>query len=79
MKKPALLFAGGCAKFTEPFKDAPRSKVDNGKPADLIRTHAPGPLRRCETPQSPHLSFRRYQRAVNGEVPDLPVIGCHGY
>lgn len=48
MKKPALilaasatgialLFAGGCAKFTEPFKDAPRSKVDNGKPADLIR------------------------------------------
>jgi hypothetical protein len=33
----ALLFAGGCAKFTEPFKDAPRSKVDNGKPMDVIR------------------------------------------
>jgi len=25
------------AKFTEPFKDAPRSRVDNGDPADLIR------------------------------------------
>lgn len=28
---------GGCAKYTEPFKDAPRSTVDNGQPADLIR------------------------------------------
>jgi hypothetical protein len=27
----------GCSKFTEPFKDAPRSGVDNGQPADLIR------------------------------------------
>ena len=24
-------------KYTEPFKDAPRSHVDNGDPADLIR------------------------------------------
>ncbi|RFU43227.1 hypothetical protein DZF91_02370 [Actinomadura logoneensis] len=27
----------GCSKFTEPFKDAPRSGHDNGAPADLIR------------------------------------------
>lgn len=27
----------GCAKFNEPFKDAPRTGVDNGQPADLIR------------------------------------------
>lgn len=32
-----LLTAEGCEKFTEPFKDAPRSSVDNGAPADLIR------------------------------------------
>lgn len=32
----AILGACG-AKFTEPFKDAPRSNVDNGQPADLIR------------------------------------------
>jgi hypothetical protein len=31
------LSVGGCSKFTEPFKDAPRSGVDNGQPADLIR------------------------------------------
>lgn len=31
------LTAVGCAKYTEPFKDAPRSGVDNGKPADVIR------------------------------------------
>ncbi len=29
--------AAGCNGFTEPFKDAPRSGVDNGQPADLIR------------------------------------------
>lgn len=34
----AALFAlAGCAKYAEPFKDAPRSRVDNGAPADLIR------------------------------------------
>lgn len=33
----AFLALSGCAKFTEPFKDAPRSGVDNGQPADLIR------------------------------------------
>lgn len=28
----------GCGdKFTEPFKDAPRSHNDNGTPADLVR------------------------------------------
>lgn len=32
-----ILTASGCAKFTEPFKDAQRSGVDNGAPADLIR------------------------------------------
>lgn len=32
-----LLAVTGCGKFTEPFKDAPRSNVDNGTPADLIR------------------------------------------
>lgn len=32
-----VLAAGGCAKYAEPFKDAPRSTVDNGQPADLIR------------------------------------------
>lgn len=29
--------AASCNSFTEPFKDAPRSNVDNGQPADLIR------------------------------------------
>ena len=34
----ALLVLAGCSeKHTEPFKDAPRSGQDNGKPADLIR------------------------------------------
>lgn len=28
---------GGCSKYTEPFKDAPRTGVNNGVPADLIR------------------------------------------
>lgn len=33
-----LALLSGCgAKFSEPFKDAPRSSVDNGSPADLIR------------------------------------------
>ena len=32
-----LASAAGCAKYAEPFKDAPRSTVDNGQPADLIR------------------------------------------
>ena len=32
-----VLSLAGCSKFTEPFKDAPRSGVDNGQPADLIR------------------------------------------
>jgi len=32
-----LGFCAGCAKFTEPFKDAPRSGVDNGQPADIVR------------------------------------------
>jgi len=31
------LLAGCGAKYTEPFKDAPRSGNDNGSPADLIR------------------------------------------
>ncbi|WP_128803679.1 MULTISPECIES: hypothetical protein [unclassified Streptomyces] len=32
------LTATGCgAKYSEPFKDAPRSGHDNGSPADLIR------------------------------------------
>nr|WP_079664226.1 hypothetical protein [Streptomyces sp. 3214.6] len=34
----AFLLLGGCSsKFSEPFKDAPRSGKDNGAPADLIR------------------------------------------
>lgn len=37
----AALTAGGLtacgAKFTEPYKDAPRSGVDNGQAVDLIR------------------------------------------
>lgn len=34
----AVLALAGCsAKSVEPFKDAPRSGVDNGQPADLIR------------------------------------------
>lgn len=34
----ALLLLTGCNdKFSEPFKDAPRSGRDNGSPADLIR------------------------------------------
>ena len=32
-----LALLTGCAKYTEPFKDAPRSGNDNGAPADLIR------------------------------------------
>ncbi|TDD95823.1 hypothetical protein [Actinomadura rubrisoli] len=32
-----LLGTAGCSKYMEPFKDAPRSGVDNGAPADLIR------------------------------------------
>lgn len=32
-----LTLASGCAKYAEPFKDAPRSTNDNGEPADLIR------------------------------------------
>ncbi|MEV5572500.1 hypothetical protein AB0L06_20850 [Spirillospora sp. NPDC052269] len=33
-----LVGLSGCgAKYTEPFKDAPRSGNDNGAPADLIR------------------------------------------
>lgn len=31
------LGAVGCSKWSEPFKDAPRSNIDNGQPADLIR------------------------------------------
>lgn len=31
------LLAGCGSKFSEPFKDAPRSDTDNGSPADLIR------------------------------------------
>ncbi|MFF0597850.1 hypothetical protein [Streptomyces antibioticus] len=49
MKRPAralaaavaaltLLALAGCSsKYSEPFKDAPRSGKDNGSPADLIR------------------------------------------
>ncbi|MFE1192880.1 hypothetical protein ACFW6E_08775 [Streptomyces olivaceoviridis] len=33
----AVSLLAGCSKFTEPFKDAPRSGHDNGSPADLIR------------------------------------------
>ncbi|MET7487080.1 hypothetical protein [Streptomyces sp. NPDC005538] len=33
----ALTLAGCGAKYTEPFKDAPRSGKDNGAPMDLIR------------------------------------------
>lgn len=33
----AALSLTGCAKFTEPFKDAPRSGVDNGEPMDVVR------------------------------------------
>lgn len=32
-----LLLLSGCAKFTEPYKDAPRSGHDNGSPADIVR------------------------------------------
>ena len=32
-----LALATGCSKYTEPFKDAPRSGNDNGAPADLVR------------------------------------------
>lgn len=32
-----VLLLAGCSKFTEPYKDAPRSKNDNGAPADLVR------------------------------------------
>lgn len=31
------VLAGCSAKYTEPFKDAPRSGRDNGDPADLVR------------------------------------------
>lgn len=34
----ALALLAGCSnKFTEPFKDAPRSGADNGAPMDVIR------------------------------------------
>ncbi len=34
----SILALSGCsAKGQEPFRDAPRSSVDNGAPADLIR------------------------------------------
>jgi hypothetical protein len=33
----ALLMTGCMDKYTEPFKDAPRSGHDNGSPADVIR------------------------------------------
>lgn len=33
----ALTLAGCSDKFTEPFKDAPRSNKENGAPMDLIR------------------------------------------
>jgi hypothetical protein len=33
----ALALLAGCSKYSEPFKDAPRSGVSNGAPADLIR------------------------------------------
>ena len=33
----ALALTGCGVKYTEPFKDAPRSHNDNGAPADLIR------------------------------------------
>lgn len=29
--------AGACDKFVEPFKDAPRSGVDNARPADVVQ------------------------------------------
>ena len=32
-----VLALAGCSKFTEPYKDAPRSGNDNGAAADLIR------------------------------------------
>lgn len=32
-----LVLLAGCAKFTEPYKDAPRSGQDNGSPADIVR------------------------------------------
>ncbi|MFI5814909.1 hypothetical protein ACIA7S_28620 [Streptomyces sp. NPDC051643] len=32
-----LALSTGCAKFVEPYKDAPRSGHDNGAPADLVR------------------------------------------
>lgn len=32
----ALLALTGCAKITEPFKDAPRSNVTNEQPADTV-------------------------------------------
>lgn len=33
----ALALLTGCSKYSEPFKDAPRSGHDNGTAADLIR------------------------------------------
>lgn len=33
----ALLLTGCMDKYQEPYKDAPRSHVDNGAPADLVR------------------------------------------
>lgn len=33
----ALLLTGCMDKYTEPYKDAPRSHQDDGTPADLIR------------------------------------------
>lgn len=33
----ALSSLSGCAKMTEPFKDAPRSGVTNEEPADVVQ------------------------------------------
>lgn len=33
----AFALLTSCSKWSEPFKDAPRSGHDNGSPADLIR------------------------------------------
>jgi hypothetical protein len=31
-----VILLGGCAKLTEPFKDAPRTSVTNDQPADTV-------------------------------------------
>lgn len=33
----ALSSLSGCAKMTEPFKDAPRSGITNEEPADVVQ------------------------------------------